>query len=384
MYLIYDDLSCLSEPELKARIVDIILQITSNWPERLKCDPETLPAAETDSSLFISVIANLEFFSEVRIEVFREEPIRGLMILCRAVSILLWASQIELRLLAIIGIKASGILLAIRYRIAVDLIENVLDEEPLYNLDQVMDCLIIPAKEPDLGPAGLRAAEAEIDRVVQNDLTRERFYDSVERFEDNVRSQIERATPSIIVEITGRMLMEGIMASEGMIRDTMGETMDREFFGKIMDTFFRHGRRFSNERLGIKRGGRRTTEKFVWTDDRKREFHDKVDGLRHKDGQPLWTFAHKELVDKDFDYRINQWLRSETDLITAPTALWNKAVNAWEGQASDFRRLSAEEKPEAFAMSHAIHLLEFPEIAYSTMKKYFGQGKNVSNRKQCT
>jgi len=35
------------------------------------------------------------------------------------------------------------------------------------------------------------------------------------------------------------------------------------------------------------------------------------------------------------------------------------------------------EKPLAFALNHALYLLDYPEAKFSTMRRYYGEGKKM-------
>ncbi len=276
----------------------------------------------------------------------------------------------------------TSIFLGVRYVVAADMIEKVLEEKLQYNYDAICDHLLNPyGHDPNEADTvfGI-AAEEEIERVLTNEATRERFLDIVNRFDDRVEAQIEAALPDVTREFAFRLTTEAVISAAGIIEEAIGEEseLDAKAFRGILDGIVRKGMRFTSERLGITRGGRRSTDKFVWNDDRKMEFFKTVMSLVHTNGKPLWKLAHEELVEKDFAYLIIQWLRSETDLKSAPTELWNNAIKVWKGHASDFSHLSPEKKPEAFAMYHAMDKLGFPQTAFSTLKKYFGEGRKLS------
>jgi len=268
-----------------------------------------------------------------------------------------------------------------------EMIENRLGEQLKYNGDLISDYLLNPyGRDEKDGRLMEMLAEEEIDRVIQDERTGQLYLNAISSFEDNVEAQVKKAVPTVFSEIYFRLLTEAIMASAPIIDDAIGRPgeFDPKFFGEFVDTMMRRGRRFMNERLGIKRGGKRLTKKFVWTDDRKREFFEKVSSLVHETGEPLWRFAYDELREKDFSYRIVDWLRTETPLKEVPNDLWTGAMKAWKGGENGFGRLEAPKTPEAFAMYHALHLLGYPETTYSTLKKYFGQGKKLSVTKIST
>ncbi len=382
MYLKYVEPYDLSEDELKEEIVLSIRDMIESWPEHFEGDPQAIPSNEIDTHLFLSSITELPPLQKLQAAILVRDRIVGLRIVYRLVNAIRWEAEIEIRILAIISFLFSSQFLGIRYWLATDLIEKALKEQLIYDPEPIFDCLLNPYDEnsAEMRPACESAAEEEIGRVMMNSLTKDRFMEVITKFENSFESQIRKALPNIFVEISFRLAMEATMASADIINEATGDTdeLDAKSFSELIEEFTRKGKRFTHERLGIRRGGSRTTQKFVWNDDRKREFYETTANLVHKNGDPLWEFAHKELVGKDFSYRIIEWLRTETDLKYVSIDLWNKAIKSWKGHENSFVRLSAEVKPDAFAMYHAMYLLDYPETAFSTMKKYFGQGKKLS------
>lgn len=362
--------------------------LAETYPESFKCDISSIPEFEADTATFIAQMLDLNpMFEKIRETCSNWDTFRTLRVIYRSITCGRWAGEIETRLTALMSHIFGTQLLAFRYLIATDMIENELRETLKYDPDVVSNYLFNPGEESDKlrGAACVRAAEEEIARVELNAETEEKFLEAVFRFEDRIEAHISKATPNVLYEIITRLMMESMVASADALEPRIGLN-DGEELGiakEVLDSVAKTARRFTNERLGIKRGGKRATTKFVWNEDRKREFYQTVIKLVHKDGTSLWEFAYHELIEKGFSYRIIEWLRVETALRDVPDDLWKKAIKAWKGQANDFGRLGADETPQAYAMYHALVLLDFPKTAFSTMKKYFGQGKRLSVANKC-
>jgi hypothetical protein len=382
MYLRFTEPFDLTEDELKEQIVLSAKDLAENWPEHFACDSELIPELQSETTAFIARIAGMSEFAKIGPMLVATEPIRALRTIYRFLHVVRWSAEIELRMLGVISLMFSTQFLGFRYIVAVSLIEKVLQEPLNYNYDLLCDHLLNPYGTEDIENSDLFAiaAEYEIDRVAMDPRTRERFLDVITRFEDGIEAQTKKAMPSIIAEVAFRLMSEAMIVNAGIIDEEVQDSdeLDVRFFGEILEKIMLKGKRFTNERVGIKRGGPRKTDKFVWTSDRKREFYETVSSIVPRDGQPLWKFAYEELIEKDFSNPIILWLRTETALKDAPMSLWNEAVKVWESSANDFGTLPSEKTPEAFAMLHAIHILSFPKIKLSTMKKYLGQGKKLS------
>lgn len=383
MYLRYVEPPDLTEDELKEQIVHTILDLLEKWPEKFELEPTSIPSPEIETISFVSIFADLPGMNEVRASILASDPMRALRVILRFLSAVRWSFEIETRMIALISLMNSPQFLGVRYELAANVILDVLKEQLKYDYEEISEFLLNPHdRNPNQSPAAYEAAaEEEIARVMANPQTREKFLDATRRFDDRVENQIKKALPAVILEMAYRLTTEALMVSVSIIDEEIGDSdePERKFFRDVLDQFVRKGIRFTNERVGIRRGGSRTTSKFVWNDDRKREFYEAVTRLVHKDGTPLWTYAHKELVDKDFSYRIVGFLRSETQLKDVPRSIWEDAVKTWQAHANSFGRLPPDKTPAAFGMRHALVLLGFPLPAFSTLKKYYGEGKRLSN-----
>lgn len=383
MYLKYVEPPDSTEETLKAEIAWAAVDLIETYPAFFHCDIASIPKPEIETSAFIAqILDSHSIFQKARENSAFWDQMRTLRVIYRVLTCGRWAGEIETRLIALISHIFSNQLLAFRYLVATDIIENDLQENLKYNPDIVSKYLFNPGEESDHTHAAacVGAAEDEIARVRSDPEIEEKFRNEVHEFEDKAEAHIKKALPNVLYEIMTRLMMESIMASVDVLEPRMGTTDGEELIiaREVMDGISRSARRFTNERLGIKRGGKRSTTKFVWNDSRKREFYETTNNLVTKDGKPLWNFAFDELIGKDFSYHIITWLRGETLLSGVPKELWNDAIKAWKGNASDSWRLTGDKTPEAFAMYHAIFLLGFPKTAFSTMKKYFGQGKKLS------
>ncbi len=130
--------------------------------------------------------------------------------------------------------------------------------------------------------------------------------------------------------------------------------------------------------LKIKPGGARKRKGFTWTEENKILFYEAVINLPKIKGKSIWHYAFNELMEKDFHYTIISYLKTETEFRSVPE-LFDKAVKTWRKYKDSLENPTEEDNPDAFERLHALKLLDFPETKFSTMKRYFGDGKKLYN-----
>jgi len=134
---------------------------------------------------------------------------------------------------------------------------------------------------------------------------------------------------------------------------------------------------------GIKQGGARKRKGFVWTNERKIAFYEKVEALpKHKD-KPVWQYLLEELIEQEFDADTIAWLRTRPAVKDIPKELFDRAVKTWRKHLADesWNQMKPEDKPRAFEFCHALHLLDYPQSSkYKTLETYYYEGKNLSDK----
>lgn len=131
--------------------------------------------------------------------------------------------------------------------------------------------------------------------------------------------------------------------------------------------------------LDTARGGSRPRKGFVWKEESKAAFYTQVIDLPKINNKPMWEYAWSELMEKDFSFYIEEHLRNKTPFKKVPKQLFGEAIRTWKKYKDELIEIKPHEKPRAFEFRHALDLLKYPEITYSTAKKYFQEGKILSN-----
>ena len=146
---------------------------------------------------------------------------------------------------------------------------------------------------------------------------------------------------------------------------------------EVLDSFRKLNNKFVSERFEIRRGGSRKRKGFVWTDECKMEFYGKVENLPKIKNVPMWNYAYEKLKEEDFNYKYIDYLRTETVFKEVNEKLFRDAIRVWRKYIDSFSKPKTVEKPFAFALNHALNLLDYPETKYSTMRKYYSEGKKL-------
>ena len=81
--------------------------------------------------------------------------------------------------------------------------------------------------------------------------------------------------------------------------------------------------------------------------------------------------------DKDFNYKIIDYLKTETPFKEVSQELFRDAVKTWKKNNYNGSKPAAHENPFAFTLYHALKILGYPETKFSTIKLYYGHGKKL-------
>jgi hypothetical protein len=134
---------------------------------------------------------------------------------------------------------------------------------------------------------------------------------------------------------------------------------------------------------GIKRGGPRKRKGFVWTDEKKVAFYEKVEALPMYRDKPVWQFVLDELIEQEFDAEAITSIKNSPALKGVSEELIDTAIKTWRKYLADenWNEMDPEHKPRAFEFRHALHLLDYPDtFAYSTLETYYYEGKKLSKK----
>jgi len=132
--------------------------------------------------------------------------------------------------------------------------------------------------------------------------------------------------------------------------------------------------------LRVKQGGPRKRKGFVWTNESKIAFYQRVNTLPKQNGRSVWQFILETLIHHEFDAETVSWLKTHPALNEIPGTIFNEAVKTWRKYLLDMRwnEMKPCDKPRAFEFRHALHLLGYPEeFTYSTLKTHYLRGKAV-------
>jgi hypothetical protein len=382
MYKKYFTEFYISSDELKRKILDQLKQLASVNPEEFDSRWVDSLSTDCDANQFIQQIVKHHSLAASENDFIGIEVEIVLRLIAIRFATMLDCELLEAILLNLIFRTFSTQFLCFRYMFATEIIKKELGEELASNYDLVTEDLLNHDASVERNRiVCVIVAEREIGRVIGNEKTRDLFIDFVEQFESSVENHIKKALPQIVLESLVRAFMEGIVANASYTERFLGsnDTLNHAEAGQLFDELYRFGKKQANVRLGIPgRGGLRKTSKFTWTNERKIAFYYCVSSLPKINGEPLWNYAYDELNEKSFSWQIINFLRNETPLKNAPEKIWQSALKTWEKYKDSLTVPKASETPAAFAMMHALKILKYPDTKFSTLKKYFGQGKKLS------
>lgn len=215
----------------------------------------------------------------------------------------------------------------------------------------------------------------------------------------NFKAALEKATLMVMLEMKTKHIAE--MISENLaylLLNIMEDAIRAYAFNGSIELNKQTGKAISSSRFkevylkqqwsrivtmaGIKQGGARERKGFVWSEEKKAAFYDKVEALPKHKSKSIWQFLLDELIEQEFDAETVTWLRSNPAIKNVPKELLNEAIKTWRKylEGEDWDKMKPEDKPRAFEFRHALHLLEYPnEFKYSTLDTYYYEGKKLSD-----
>lgn len=191
---------------------------------------------------------------------------------------------------------------------------------------------------------------------------------------ENAAKEAYVAIFGLIMEVFGKFLSD---VNEDSDVDQPMYVVEKKELLNLIQTF---KQKITKERLGFKkRGGSKKKEGFKWVDDKNKvEFYETVENLPKIKDKPMWEYAFFQLNENDFNFIYIEYLRTQTVFKEVPETIFRKAITTWRNYLDNFSNPKQEEKPKAFAFEYALHLLEFPETKYSSLNKYYSQGRKLS------
>ena len=298
-------------------------------------------------------------------------------------DIILYTKRLEHILPKLIHIMFSSQLLGFRYIIASIIIEKMLGEKLQYDSDTIIQNLMnLPNAEDQMGNkfTEIMLAEEEISRIIHNEKTKLFFINVIDNFEAFVQDYIHQNLPNVVYEMFTRIFSEAVITHINIVDEALSlknpiKSEDRNDLIKVLSRIVRRGTSF---RLGVQRGGKREKKGFMWTEQNKISFYEQVVQLPKINDKPMWEYAFNELTEKNFNFYIEEYLKTRIEFKTVPKKLFVEAIKTWKKYKDDLINIKPQDKPRAFEFQHALHILEYPEITFSTSVKYFTEGKKLS------
>ncbi len=381
----YDDLLSElpnSEAELKVLICRLLPQIADkrigDFDTFIQTDFESLEI----SILLARIIELLQLEPSWKSDLIDLSEGHQLRVVGRILQAALAAQHVERLFNTFIRLIDQPRFVAFEYMVAARVLIYRLDEDLKHDREAILRVLLDGA-DPPTGVNRFSyeiAAKEEISRVRAHDEVGGLFADAMDEFFANVQKGINRLLGPLVSEIGYRASLEIFAANRAFIEEALGpddEIGIKELVADIEEVIH-IGRKKTKERLGIRRGGGRLTNKFRWTPDNKRKFFEEVRDLPTVSGKSMWEYAFEALNNEDFNNRFIKYLRNRKEFREVPDPLFREAVNSWLKYKDSMTRIPPCEKPKAMAMKYAVHRLGFPDTKFSTLEKYFGEGKTLS------
>lgn len=374
----------LSEKDLKAKINSILKNLNIFAPIEFSNDIiENINSNESTEvflqnlMIFIPIIKNLEKDLSVL------EAETRLRVVAINLDIILFTKRLEYLLPKLIGMTFSSQLLGFRYIVASLIIEQTLAENLRYDSNAIIQNLMNPFNGENQTVSKFSTAilaEEEISRITVNEKANIFFENLIENFEVSIENYVNQNLPDVIYETFNRIFFEAVVTNLNFIAESFSlensvVSENKSDLSKIISGIVRKGTSF---RMGIQRGGKREKKGFMWTKQNKISFYKQVMHLPKIADKPMWEYALNELMEKNFDFYIEEYLKNKTPFRDVPKKLFTEAIKIWKKYKDDLVNMKPQDKPRAFEFLHALYLLEYPQITFSTSVKYFTQGKKLS------
>jgi hypothetical protein len=259
--------------------------------------------------------------------------------------------------------------------------EKLKYDDSFLNLSSEQRARIDEAIREVLAAEGHNATDEQIKQLEEEavkTLELQLLKESVEHATKRISSNL----PQVVVMIWERILHAMTFSGANALRDIV--QIPEQKFGaeEIRKAIFQPDWERLKLISGITRGGRRERKGFVWTPEKKVAFYKEIEALPKHKGKSVWKFALEELIEQEFDSDTIAWLKSRSYLQPLPEKLLDEAIKAWRKYLPNesWNELRSDDKPRAFELRHAIHLLGYPdEFMHSTLETYYYEGKKLSD-----
>lgn len=249
-----------------------------------------------------------------------------------------------------------------------DLIHDILSNPPK-NLFEVLDVLRASIFVKSLID---RFASDEANSQFSNEINRfcNQMYDYLEQ---NIVNDCYMSSVSLLLEAQAKFLDD--INDKLQFGEPISATDKREYIEAITKI----KKQVTKNRVGYEgRGGKRERKGFKWVDsENKIRFYETVENLPEIKGKPLWEYAYENINENDFHYKYIDYLKSLPEFQNVPDGLFQDAVRTWRKYKDSLIKPLASEQSQNFAFQHALHLLDFPNGKYSSLKRYYGEGKKL-------
>ena len=378
----------LTEADLRVRILDSVQGLTDYRPDQWPVSFLDSLAAEQAPAAFVAALKGQADYLKRATEYIDAEDLLSALRHCSLIlDSVLRVEQASYCSLRAMEPPTEKIFLVVFSSLAVENADSNWRFE--FPPDQILEIL------GDWGGDGFTKGEqfgaeihayAEIERFVSMHPRGAEFGEAKEEFSLKasryVRDSLSSVIPSVLirlgVEACLKFLPEFRSLDTSLLDSAVRDGQD-EIRTLIAEMNKVEKRNFAS-RFGLKerRGGPRNKGKTGWTDEMKIRLFETAVSLPKISDLQMWEYAVIELMEKDFDSLIVQFLRSKTPLKDAPATIFNTAVKTWKKYKDAFGRPKEEESHKAFALYHANAIIGGTESEYSTLRTYFYHGRKLA------
>jgi hypothetical protein len=233
------------------------------------------------------------------------------------------------------GIFYSKPLFGLQYSLATLYIEKTLGEKLNNDPEEINSRLfdfVNNSIDVDLYEKIIKA-EDEILRVMNNPNMSDAFLQLSTNYIGQISSYVEQQLDNRVRELIILLFMEAMNKFLPNLSLNLGVPKEKtkEVSKHFKAAILEQNRRLFRERHKDLRGGNTKKGKFTWTPSQiKIDFYLKVESLDEVNGKPIWNYAFEELISKNHNRRIKDYLIEDTPLKDAPEELVNQAFGRWK------------------------------------------------------
>lgn len=372
----------VSEQELKEIIYRALECLTSYRPEEYEKELLEYANPENTTDYIIDELTKrIPQINALR-EVFVEcEPIVRLRLTAIRLEILANFEYFDELALKIIYLLFDNVFILNRYNLAVEFITKELDWKLNYNPNLVVKNLTAN-KDIIAQYDATNAALQEIDRLLADDEKGNIFQSILDKYENEIDKYIRSSLPGLFSLSFYRLAVESSLKSLDVVKkyaDFEGDPIDE--MRDLLDGILKTEGQIRSSRLGIRRGGKRESKKFQWSDEKSIQFYKAVNTLPKIKNKSVWKFAVEELIEAEFDSDTLRWIKSHPALKDVPDLLFKDAVRRWQKYEEVSVIEDDKDKPRCFEFRHALYLLNYPDkFAFGTLRNHYFKGQKLCQK----